>query len=135
MTFVATPASGTAPNITPGRIEFTAPSNNGGPIKDNTRIVINGILNGTYTITETIPTGSGYVLTAMIDSVTEQVSNGAFSVTVNDADRSVVMTNTRNAVSPTGYTARVLPFAMMLACGLFLIPVTLSGKRRKKEEN
>ena len=40
-----------------------------------------------------------------------------------------------NAVAPTNYTAHILPFTLMLATGMFLIPVMLSSKRRKKEED
>ena len=133
---VATPASGT----TPGSIEFTIRNNNsvnGGPITGKTVIRINGILDGTYTVTETIPAElDGYVLTATINNnTTAAVNNNAFGVTVNNNDVTVVMTNTRNAVAPTGFGFNLIPFLVMAAVGTILIVIAATGrKRRRKEE-
>ncbi len=102
MDFTATPKTGN----TPGYIEFTTNNNNpvnGGPITDKTVIVINGVLDGTYIIAETIPPESGYILTATVGGINAAVNGDAFSVTVNNANVNVAMTNTRNAIAPTGY--------------------------------
>ena len=133
MNFAATPATGS----TPGSIEFTTRNNNpvnGGPITGNTEIVINGILDGTYTLTETIPDQSGYILTAEVDNVNRVVTNHAFSVTVSNRDVVVVMTNTCNAVSPTGLTHAYAPFILMAAAGMALALIVTVGCRRRREE-
>ena len=133
MNFAATPTTGS----TPGSIEFTTRNNNpvnGGPITGNTVIVINGILDGAYTLTETIPDQSGYILTAEVDHVNRVVTNHAFSVTVSNRDVEVVMTNTCNAVSPTGLTHAYAPFILMVAAGMALALIVTVGCRRRREE-
>ena len=133
MNFAATRTVGS----TPGSIEFTTRNNNpvnGGPITGNTVIVINGILDGDYTLAETIPDQSGYILTAIVNSVNQKVTNHAFSVTVNNMDVEVVMTNTCNAVSPTGLTHAYAPFILMAAAGMALALIVTVGCRRRREE-
>ena len=131
MDFAATPASG----ATPGRIEFTTRNNNlvnGGPITDGTVIVINGILDGTYEVAETIPAGSGYTLTATVGGINAAVNNNAFQVTVNNADVSVVMINERaNVIAPTGLSFSNEIFLAMLAFGAL---IAAAGVFLKKKE-
>ena len=50
-------------------------------------------------------------------------------------DSSVTVTNTLNASAPTGISFRHLPYILLLALGMLLIPVTFSARKRKKEEN
>ena len=133
MDFAATPASGT----NPGHIEFTTSNNkpvNGGPITGNTIIVINGVLDGNYTLTETLPADSGYILTATVGGVSATVQNGALSVTVNNADLQVEMINTWEAVAPTDYSSNSGPFAAILGLGAVMLVTVVTGSRRRRKE-
>ncbi|MCR5353452.1 MAG: hypothetical protein K6D98_04025, partial [Clostridiales bacterium] len=103
---------------------------NGGPITGNTVIIINGILDGTYTVTETVPTDSGYILTAQVNGLNNVIHNNSFSFTV-DNDEYVALTNTCKAVAPTDYEANVAPFVLMFAGSML---VMFGGKRRKKKK-
>ena len=49
-----------------------------------------------------------------------------------DSDKTVAFTNNLNAVSPTGYRANVLPYALMLATGLLLGAGMLLLPRRRR---
>ena len=135
MNFTATTTSGT----TPGFIEFTTRNNNsvnGGPITGKTVINIDGILAGDYTITETIPAElDGYVLTATVRGVNATVTNNErFPVKVDNDNVTVVMTNTWNAVAPTGIGFNLIPFLVMAAAGTILIVIVATGRKRRREE-
>ena len=73
-----------------------------------------------------------YTASYVIESGESQTGNIAADITL-DADTTVAFTNNLKAVSPTGYHANILPYALMLAVGLFLFPVVLSGRRRRKK--
>ena len=62
--------------------------------------------------------------------------NGSATSSIKmDSDKTVDFTNTRKAVAPTGFSSKILPFAIVMVAGLLLIPAILLGKRRKEEED
>ena len=75
------------------------------------------------TITEEIPSGSGYTCTEITGDTDDNKENG-ITLTVNKEEvQSTVFTNSRNAVSPTGIVMDVAPYALLVvvaAAGCFV---------------
>ncbi len=62
--------------------------------------------------------------------------NADYGTSVLDVSETITFTNSTGLLpAPTGFSARIRPFALMLVLGLFLIPVMQSSRRRKKEED
>ena len=81
----------------------------------------------TFTFYSCICTTSGQ------ESTFTPVANGYVAGANNRL--TVVFTNTGAVYpSPTGVTTRILPFALMLLGGLCLIPIAITGRRRRKDE-
>ncbi|MBQ7521182.1 MAG: InlB B-repeat-containing protein [Clostridia bacterium] len=59
------------------------------------------------------------------------VTNG-YSFTLN-GDAALAVNNRLDAIAPTGVDFRIVPYLLMLSAGLFLLPVTAWGKKRKNE--
>ena len=94
------------------------------------KIVIETLpLNEELTFTED---NEYYTTTWRLDS--EEETGGSSKTVTLTANAELAVTNDLKAVSPTGLSFRVVPYVLLLALGLCLIPVLPAGRRRRKEE-
>ena len=81
-----------------------------------------------YKVIENVPQSEGYVTTAIVNNASVNVEEGQNAQTVAEQQKSqkqddVVVTNTRNAVSPTGIVMNVAPYVLLVvvaAAGCFV---------------
>ena len=83
-----------------------------------------------YTVVENVNKSEGYETTATVNEEDVEVTSADASQTVAAQDKSqdtdaVVVTNTRNAVSPTGIAMNIAPYALLVVvavagCFVFL---------------
>lgn len=94
-----------------------------------TAITISGLPSDVrYKVIENVPQSEGYETTATVNEASVDVTEGENAQTVAEQQKSkdqddVVVTNTRNAVSPTGIVMDVAPYALLVviaAAGCFV---------------
>lgn len=94
-----------------------------------TAITISGLPSDVkYKVIENVPQSEGYETTATVNEASVDVAEGENAQTVAEQQKSkdqddVVVTNTRNAVSPTGIVMDVAPYALLVviaAAGCFV---------------
>ena len=98
---------------------------------ETTAVQITGIPSDVkYTVVENVNQSEGYATTATVNGEEATVRSADASQTVVEQDKSkdtdaVVVTNTRNAVSPTGLATDIAPYALLVVvavagCFVFL---------------
>lgn len=114
-----------------------------GTVRDTSTITITGVPYGsTVTMTETNNTYDSYRVKAGTTSgaanllteatVAANATSGATTSQTLNAKQSIYITNTLDAISPTGYVSRFAPYALILIGGIALL--IIAKKRRPKEE-
>lgn len=116
-----------------------------GTVKDTSTITITGVPYGsTVTMTETNNTFDSYRVKAgttsdTADLLTEatvaaSATSGATTSQTLNAQKSIYITNTLDAISPTGYVSRFAPYALILVAGIALLIVAKKRKPAKDDE-
>ena len=87
-----------------------------------------------YTIEEIIDKGDGYTTTFSVNGTGQEASVGndktsSGEITMGAQDNTVVVTNTRDAVNPTGVVMSIMPYALMVALAGVLAFMFLRRRR------
>lgn len=109
---------------------------------DNESMTITGVpADAVYTVVENIAKTEGYTTTATVQKGTGTATTANVTVadttqtvaqqTMGENDNAVVVTNTKNAVNPTGIILNVAPYALMVVIALAGVVVFL----RKRVED
>ena len=99
-------------------------------LSDEEEISIKGIPSTViYEVIENINSTDGYSTTVKVNTndPIESVSTG--EITMGAQDNTVVVTNTRNAVNPTGVVMSIMPYALMVALAGVLAFMFLRRRR------
>lgn len=100
-------------------------------LKDNQSIVIQGLTAATkYKITETNYNNDGYTTTYTLDSESAVTGNTFDVKTMGNASHTVIFTNTKDGVVPTGILFETAPY-LILGVVVIVGAIALFGTRRR----